>query len=83
MGQHMKIISGHIDEFDIQALVDSQLGWEEEKRIWKEIQKDAALLRQYNELVRQKKMLLLWWASENEVKPRKALSVEDLEALPA
>lgn len=68
------------DDFDIQALVDSQLDWENEKRVWKEIESDPALQRRYNELVSQKKLLLQWWAGEDSIKT-KATSKEKRETL--
>ena len=64
-----------MNDFDLQALVDSQMGWEDEKRIWKEIESIPALRRRYDELVTQKKLLLQWWASEDTIKP-KTLSVK-------
>ncbi|MEZ0225466.1 MAG: hypothetical protein ACAH83_12995 [Alphaproteobacteria bacterium] len=77
MGPQIKTSVKHqINDFDIQALVDSQLDWENEKRIWKEIETSPALQRRYDELVRQKKLLLQWWASEDNIKP-KTTSLKD------
>jgi hypothetical protein len=74
----------HADDYDIQALVDSQLGWEEEKRIWQAIERNPALHRRYDEVVAQKKLLLAWWASENDiVKPKRPTQKkEKRETLP-
>jgi anti-sigma factor RsiW len=69
------------DDFDIQALIDSQLDWEDEKRIWKEIENNAAMQRRYHELVAQKKLLLQWWASEDTGKAKAAPLKEKRETL--
>ncbi len=55
-----------IDDLDIQALVDSQLSWEEEKEVWKAIEKNPQFTKRYQELTNLKKALLLWWAEEND-----------------
>ena len=55
-----------IDDLDIQALVDSQLGWEEEKSVWNAIEADPRLHKRYQELTDLKKTLLMWWAEEND-----------------
>jgi len=55
-----------IDDLDIQALVDAQLDWETEKRVWMAIQENPEYNKRYQELTNQKKALLLWWAAENE-----------------
>ena len=65
MGPHKYSASRQTDDFDIQALVDSQLSWEDEKRVWKAIESNPDLKRRYDELVRQKKLLLQWWSSED------------------
>lgn len=51
-------------DLDVQALVDHQLDWEEEKRVWSRVKEDPALLARYNELIAQKKLLQIWWKSE-------------------
>lgn len=53
-------------DLDLQALVDLQLDWEEEKRVLQRISSDSALYARYHELLRQKKLLLQWWKSEQE-----------------
>lgn len=53
-----------LTDYDIQALVDSQLDWEEEKQIRKWIDSDPALQARYRELMEQKKLLCAWWESE-------------------
>lgn len=85
MGRYMNTSGSlHANDFDIQALVDSQLGWEEEKRIWQAIELSPELKRRYDEVVAQKKLLLTWWASEDElVKPKRATAKrEKRETLP-
>jgi hypothetical protein len=70
MGPHNKLAATRqiIDDFEIQALVDHQLGWEEEKRVWSEIESNPQLRRRYNELVDMKKLLLQWWVGEDDAK---------------
>jgi hypothetical protein len=70
MGPQIKLSARQTDDFDIQALVDSQLGWEEEKRVWSEIEANPQLRRRYDELVAQKRLLLQWWASEDDARPK-------------
>jgi hypothetical protein len=82
MGQEMKIIARQIDDFDIQSLVDSQLDWEEEKRIWREIERSPLLMERYDELVRQKKLLLTWWAGEGNTGQKKSTARSRRETLP-
>ena len=53
-----------ITEFDVQALVDSQLTWEEEKQVWHEMRGDAALKAYYRQIVAQKKLIIAWWRNE-------------------
>ncbi|MCE7887570.1 MAG: hypothetical protein DYH13_08755 [Alphaproteobacteria bacterium PRO2] len=52
-----------ITDFDIQALVDNELGWEEEKSVRAHIESDPDARHRYEELIRQKRLLLEWWAS--------------------
>jgi len=47
-----------ITELDVQALVDSHLGWEEEKRVWRAIQANPALETYYRQILAQKKLLV-------------------------
>ncbi len=53
-----------ITELDVQALVDSQLNWEEQKRVSQGIRRSLALTAYYTRIVAQKKLLLLWWQNE-------------------
>lgn len=63
-------MSDEVTDYNIQSLVDGQLEPEEEKRIWRYIEQNALHMRRYEELVAQKKLLLMWWAAENSVEPR-------------
>lgn len=63
-------MSDDVTDYDIQALVDGQLESDEEKRIWRHIEKNSLHLRRYEELVAQKKLLLMWGAGENSVEPQ-------------
>ena len=51
-----------ITDFEIQALVDNELSWEEEKQVRAYIEASAAARSRYDELVRQKRLLQEWWA---------------------
>lgn len=63
-------MSDDVTDYDIQSLVDGQLEPEEEKCIWRYIEQNALHMRRYEELVAQKKLLLMWWAAENSVEPQ-------------
>ena len=52
-----------ITELDVEALVDSQLDWEKEKLVWRELAHNQMLYGHYQDLVSQKKLLLAWWNS--------------------
>jgi hypothetical protein len=52
-----------ITEFDVQALVDSHLSWEEEKQVWHSLRSSPALKAYYERIVSQKKLLIAWWLS--------------------
>lgn len=66
-------------DLDIQALVDNQLDWEDEKQVWAGISKDPALYRRYQEILEQKKLLLAWWKSEKSLRPQKTNGEEKSE----
>jgi anti-sigma factor RsiW len=55
-----------ITELDVQALVDSQLTWEEEKQVRREMGKNFALKKHYDQIVKQKKLLVNWWKNETK-----------------
>jgi hypothetical protein len=52
-----------ITELDIEALVDSQLDWEREKAIRREIEINPELNKYYKEMLQQKKLIIDWWHS--------------------
>jgi hypothetical protein len=62
-----------ITEFEVQALIDSQLNWEEEKRVRKELETNVHLREYYEMLLEQKKLLVLWWEAEQKKKERELL----------
>ena len=51
-----------ITEMDLQALVDGNFSWREERRLLRRIQKDGQALACYRLLRRQKEQLRIWWA---------------------
>ena len=57
-----------ITELDIEALVDSQLDWEQEKRVRHEMTTNPSLMLYYSQLISQKKLLASWWQQEQEKK---------------
>jgi hypothetical protein len=60
----------YLTVLDIQALVDSQLDWESEKRVWRWISENPGPCAYYQELVTQKKRLIAWWESEQKQQVR-------------
>jgi anti-sigma factor RsiW len=60
------MISDPINELDVHALVDSQLNWEEEKRVLREIENNPFLRKEYVKLLEQKKIIASWWKHENK-----------------
>ena len=50
-------------DMDIQALVDNGLTFDEELRVRALISADVLLSERYQLLLKQKKLLLLWWKS--------------------
>ena len=62
--QGIGMLSLLITEFDVQALVDSHLTWEEEKRVWQGICSNPALKDYYVQIIAQKKLLAAWWQSQ-------------------
>lgn len=57
------MITENITEFDIEALVDSQLDWEREKKVWSVLAHNQMLYEHYKGLVAQKKLLRSWWSA--------------------
>ncbi len=52
----------NITSYDIHALVDNELEWEDEKRVRAYIRDNEEARKFYNELCRQRKLLQRWWA---------------------
>ncbi len=50
----------HVTDFDIQALVDNELSWEDAKEVMLFLESDAAAMKRYQELVEQKELLKSW-----------------------
>lgn len=53
-----------VSDMDIQALVDNELTWEDEKRVRSYIAGDASAKARYEMLRRQKILLKEWWDSK-------------------
>ncbi len=53
-----------LTDYDIQALVDNELGWEEEKLVRAYIESNHEARKRYDELMRQKSLLRKWWFSK-------------------
>lgn len=51
----------NVGDFDIQALVDNELGREEEKRIRAFLERNYYARKRYEELLSQKTRLKSWW----------------------
>ncbi len=60
-------VKENITELDIQALVDNQLEWEKAKEVLVYIDSNRWAQQYYEQLVRQKKLLKVWW--EERIKP--------------
>lgn len=69
MLRRFKEMGDNVTDYDIQALVDAQLDWDQEKRVWQAIQANSMYQKRYEELIQQKKLLLAWWADENTIEP--------------
>ena len=55
MGQYLPVT-----DFDIQALIDNELDWEEEKRIRAFIEHNTCAKKRYDELKEQKALIQKW-----------------------
>lgn len=64
-GMQMIGVKENITEFEIEALVDNQLEWEEAKRVLHYINHHPWAQKYYEQLVRQKELLRGWW--ENRI----------------
>ncbi len=56
------MVSPLITDYDIQALIDSELDWEEEKRVRQHIQDNPQVRERYSALLRQKQLLRTWFS---------------------
>ena len=81
MGQEVYIVTHQVDDFDIQALVDCQLGGDDKKRVWQEIEHNPRLYKRYNDLMTQKKLLFSWWKEEDAARELKSFPRETQETL--
>jgi hypothetical protein len=68
ISQSERMTSIPVTEFEVQALIDSQLDWEEEKRVRKELENNPFLRDYYRRMLEQKKLLVLWWESDKKKK---------------
>lgn len=50
-----------ITDWDIQAYLDNELPWEEQKAVIKALEGDSDLRQLYNDYRRQKALLQEWW----------------------
>lgn len=55
-----------VTDFDIQALLDNELDWEEEKRVRDYIHNNPNAMRRYKQLYDQKKALQRWGRQEGD-----------------
>jgi anti-sigma factor RsiW len=52
----------NLTKYDVQALVDDELPWEEAKIVKQELENNAELTEYYEQLRYQKKLLQNWWS---------------------
>lgn len=50
-----------ITDWDIQAYLDNELPWEDQKAVLKALERDLELRRRFSEFRRQKDLLQAWW----------------------
>lgn len=50
-----------LSDFDIQAYIDNELDWERAKIVMSQINDDPKLKSRYDDLLRQKHALQIWW----------------------
>ncbi|USO08367.1 MAG: hypothetical protein H6866_03915 [Rhodospirillales bacterium] len=58
------IYDGSLNDFEIQALVDNELGWEDEKRVRALLSADRGAKARYEMLRQQKRLLQDWWKNK-------------------
>ncbi len=54
-----------IDIYDIQALVDDELGHEEQKRVRSHLEMNPLAREYYESLLRQRRMIRHWWNQQS------------------
>lgn len=51
----------NVTDWDLQAYLDNELPWEEQKTILKALENDPHLRQRFNDFRRQKELLQKWW----------------------
>lgn len=51
-----------ITRYDVEALVDNELAWDDAQDVMRHLEKDSSLSAYCEQLQIQKKLLLEWWA---------------------
>jgi len=54
-----------ITDNDIQALIDNELDWEQEKQVRRAINNNSIFTDLYNALKSQKQLLQIWWKQKS------------------
>ena len=63
----MAIMDAHsITDYDIQALVDNELAWEDEKRVRAFLKENPNAYKRYKELAMQRNTLQNWWKNSKK-----------------
>ena len=63
----MAIMDAHsITDYDIQALVDNELAWEDEKRVRAFLKENPNAYTRYKELAMQRNTLQNWWKNSKK-----------------
>ena len=57
-------IMKNISDFDIQALIDNELEYDDEQRVRSAIQNDAKFIQRYEEFNNPPDLLQKWWKSK-------------------
>ena len=55
-----------ITDYDIQAFIDNELDWEQEKRVMQYIESNYTAKKRYEELLNQKKILQEWFRVKHD-----------------
>lgn len=54
----------NFSELDIQALIDNEMDWEEQKQLLFHLESDETLKKKYHSLLEQKHLIQRWWKSQ-------------------